>query len=34
LDGKPLKDYLRLVNENRSNFRAVLQAIEAGEMAS
>ena len=32
LDGKPLKDYVRLVHDNRLNFRAVLQAIEAGAM--
>jgi DNA polymerase-3 subunit gamma/tau len=33
LDGRDLKQYLRLVNDHRSNLRAVLQAIEAGEMA-
>jgi hypothetical protein len=32
LDGRPLKDYLRLVQEKSNNFRAVIQAIEAGEM--
>ena len=32
LDGRPLKDYLRLVQDNKNNFRAVIQAIEAGEM--
>jgi replication-associated recombination protein RarA len=34
LDGQPLERYVRLVNEHRGNFRAVLTAIEAGEMAS
>jgi hypothetical protein len=32
LDGKPIDDYLALVYRNNSNMRAVLQAIEAGEM--
>ena len=32
LDGRPIKAYLELVKQNRNNFRAVLQAIEAGEM--
>jgi len=32
LDGKPIKAYLELVKQNRNNFRAVLQAIDAGEM--
>jgi hypothetical protein len=32
LDGKPIEQYLRLVQTHRQNFRAVLQAIEAGEM--
>jgi DNA polymerase III gamma/tau subunit len=32
LDGKPIKTYLELVKQNRNNFRAVLQAIDAGEM--
>jgi hypothetical protein len=32
LDGKPLEQYLRLVNEHRGNMRAVLNAIESGEM--
>jgi DNA polymerase-3 subunit gamma/tau len=32
LDGRPLADYLALVQHHRGNFRAVLQAIEAGDM--
>ena len=32
LDGKPIEQYIRLVQTHRQNFRAVLQAIEAGEM--
>ncbi len=32
LDGKPIKDYLKLVQENENNFRAVLSRIEDGEM--
>ena len=32
LDGQPAPRYLRLVQDNRNNMRAVLQAIEAGEM--
>ena len=32
LDGKPLEAYIRLVNDCRGNFRAVLQSIENGEM--
>jgi DNA polymerase III gamma/tau subunit len=34
LDGKPIEQYVRLVQTRRQNFRAVLQAIEAGEMLS
>ncbi len=32
LDGQPLSAYKELVNQSRGNMRAVLQAIEAGEM--
>jgi DNA polymerase III gamma/tau subunit len=32
LDGKPLERYVRLLQECRNNFRAALQAVEAGEM--
>ena len=33
LDGKPIEAYLRLVQQHKSNMRAVLNAIEAGVMA-
>ncbi len=32
LDGKPIERYVRLVQDAKNNFRAVLQAIDAGEM--
>lgn len=33
LDGRPIEAYLKLVQQHKSNMRAVLNAIEAGAMA-
>jgi hypothetical protein len=32
LDGRPLPEYVKLVSKSGCNFRAVLNAIETGEM--
>jgi len=33
LNGRPLEAYVRLVQKHRNNLRAVLQTVEAGDMA-
>ena len=33
LNGRPLEAYVRLCQKHRNNLRAVLQAVEAGDMA-
>jgi replication-associated recombination protein RarA len=32
LDGLPIERYIRLANDNQSNFRAMLQSVESGAM--
>ena len=32
LDGLPIERYIRLANDNQSNFRAMLQAVASGAM--
>jgi replication-associated recombination protein RarA len=32
LDGQPIEKYIRLANDNQSNFRGMLQAVESGAM--
>ena len=34
LDGQPIEKYLKLVQDERMNFRAVLQRIESGDMVA
>ena len=34
LDGLPIERYIRLANDNQSNFRAMLQAVESGAMVA
>ena len=32
LDGRPLEQYVRLIQKHRQNFRAALQEVESGAM--
>jgi hypothetical protein len=32
LDGRPIEQYVKLLQTHRNNMRATLQAVEAGEM--